>query len=98
MAVLRDLLESDIPAFFEHQQDPEAARRWRLSGQGTARRSTPTGHASSPTTRSLKKTIVFEGQVAGNIGSWPQDGRQLVSYWLGKEFGAKDSRRRPSPS
>ena len=36
-----------------------------------------------------KKTIVFEGQVAGNIGSWAQDGRRLVGYWVGKEFWGK---------
>jgi RimJ/RimL family protein N-acetyltransferase len=36
-----------------------------------------------------KKTIVFEGQVAGNIGSWEHDGRRLVGYWLGKEFWGK---------
>lgn len=35
------------------------------------------------------KTITFEGQVAGNIGSWEQDGRRLVGYWLGKEFWGK---------
>src|SRR5688500_2499043 len=35
------------------------------------------------------KTIVFEGQVAGNIGSWEQDGRRLVGYWLGREFWGK---------
>ena len=37
----------------------------------------------------LAKTIVFEGQVAGNIGSWEQDGRRLVGYWLGREFWGK---------
>ena len=28
----------------------------------------------------------MDGEVAGNIGSWEQDGRQLVGYWLGREF------------
>ena len=35
------------------------------------------------------KTIVFEGQVVGNVGSWEQDGRRLVGYWLGREFWGK---------
>jgi len=36
------------------------------------------------------KTIVVEGQVAGNVISWEDDeGRQLVGYWLGKEFWGK---------
>jgi len=36
-----------------------------------------------------KKTIVFGGQVAGNVVSWDQDGRRLVGYWVGKEFWGK---------
>ena len=37
----------------------------------------------------IHKTVVFEGQVAGNAVSWEQDGRRLVGYWLGKEFWGK---------
>ena len=28
----------------------------------------------------VKQTILLDGQVAGNIGSWPQDGVSLVGY------------------
>ena len=31
-------------------------------------------------------TIDADGEVAGNVVSWEQDGRQLVGYWLGREF------------
>ena len=37
----------------------------------------------------IKKTIVDEGEVAGNIGSWHQDGQRLVGYWIGREFWGK---------
>jgi RimJ/RimL family protein N-acetyltransferase len=37
----------------------------------------------------LNQTILVGGQVAGNIGSWPQDGVRLVSYWIGKEHWGK---------
>jgi RimJ/RimL family protein N-acetyltransferase len=33
----------------------------------------------------LNRTILVDGQVAGNIGSWAQDGVRLVGYWIGKE-------------
>lgn len=37
-----------------------------------------------------KKTIVFEGKVAGNVVSWDdEDGKRLVGYWVGKEFWGK---------
>jgi RimJ/RimL family protein N-acetyltransferase len=32
------------------------------------------------------RTIVCDGQVAGNIGSWMGGGRRLVAYWVGREF------------
>jgi RimJ/RimL family protein N-acetyltransferase len=35
------------------------------------------------------KTILFDGQVAGNIVSWVQDGEQEVGYWIGREFWGK---------
>src|SRR5688572_8276078 len=37
----------------------------------------------------VKQTILVDGQVAGNIGSWPQDGVRLVGYWIGKEYWGK---------
>ncbi|PYQ34013.1 MAG: hypothetical protein DMF55_10480, partial [Acidobacteria bacterium] len=33
-----------------------------------------------------KKTILFDGRVAGNIVSFQQLGRPLVGYWIGKEY------------
>ena len=32
------------------------------------------------------RTIDYDGAVAGNVGSWEQEGRQLVGYWIGREF------------
>ena len=34
----------------------------------------------------ILRTIVFDGQVAGNIVSWMQEGEQEVGYWLGRGF------------
>ena len=36
--------------------------------------------------RLIVRAIEVDGEVAGNIGSWEQDGLQLVGYWLGREF------------
>lgn len=33
-----------------------------------------------------KKTIVVDGEVAGHIGRWEQDGKRLVGYWIGKAY------------
>src|SRR5690242_1651058 len=83
--VLRDVEDDDIPIFFEQQNDPEAIemaafppREWEpfVEHWGRIRR--------DPTL--VTRTIVADGQVAGNIGSFPRDGRRLVGYWLGREF------------
>jgi RimJ/RimL family protein N-acetyltransferase len=88
MPVLRDVVESDLPVFFEHQRDPDATTMADFPARD---RNAFDAHwerlLADPSL--YKKTIVFEGQVAGNIGSWAQDGRQLVGYWVGKEFWGK---------
>ncbi len=37
----------------------------------------------------INRTILVDGRVAGNIGSWPQEGGRLVGYWIGREFWGK---------
>jgi RimJ/RimL family protein N-acetyltransferase len=88
VAVLRDVAESDLDAFFEHQREPEAnemavfAARDRDTFEAHWRRIL----ADDST---IQRTIVDGGEVAGNIGSWSQDGRRLVGYWIGREFWGK---------
>ncbi len=36
-----------------------------------------------------KKTILFNGQVAGNIVSWEEFGERRVGYWIGREYWGK---------
>ena len=88
MPLLRDVVESDLPVFFEHQQDPEATAMADFPARDRDAFDTHWERILADAGL-YKKTIVFEGQVAGNIGSWVQDGRRLVGYWLGKEFWGK---------
>ena len=86
--LLRDVIETDLPVFFEHQADPEAVAMADFPARD---REAFDAHwervLADPGL--YKKTIVSEDQVAGNIGSWEQDGRRLVGYWLGREFWGK---------
>jgi RimJ/RimL family protein N-acetyltransferase len=86
--LLRDVLESDLDAFYEHQREPEANEMAIFPARD---REAFDAHwrkilADDST---IQKTIVDEGEVAGNIGSWEQDGRRLVGYWVGREFWGK---------
>jgi RimJ/RimL family protein N-acetyltransferase len=85
--MLRDVIESDLPIFYEHQLDPESTRmagfaprkewavflaHWRTKILGN-----PAG---------CKQTIVWNERVAGNIVSWPQEERRMIAYWIGREY------------
>jgi RimJ/RimL family protein N-acetyltransferase len=85
MAVLRDVIEEDLPVFFEQQRDPEAVEMAAFP----AREREPFfehWHRIMGDDELVAKTIVSEGEVAGNISSWERDGKRLVGYWLGREF------------
>jgi RimJ/RimL family protein N-acetyltransferase len=86
--LLRDVTGDDLPIFFEDQQDPEAAHmaafpsrdrdafmaHWtRILGDETV----------------ITKTIVFDGEVAGNVVSFEWSGRREVGYWIGRRHWGK---------
>jgi len=84
--LLRDVIEADLPIYFEHQLDPEATRmaafpsrdreafmaHWRTKVLGEE-----TG---------IAKTVVVDGRVAGYVVSWQQSEEREVGYWIGREF------------
>jgi RimJ/RimL family protein N-acetyltransferase len=84
-AVLRDVVEADLPIFFEHQRDPEAVEMAAFP----AREREPFfehWHRIMADDELVAKTIVSDGEVAGNVVSFERDEKQLVGYWLGREF------------
>jgi RimJ/RimL family protein N-acetyltransferase len=88
VAILRDVVESDLDTFYEHQREPEANEMAIFPARD---RETFDAHWRKILADDslIQKTIVHEGEVAGNIGSWEQEGHQLVGYWIGREFWGK---------
>ena len=82
---LRPVEEADLPIFYEHQRDAEAAR---MAAFGSRDRPTFMAHWSQILADDtiLIRTILVDGQVAGNIVSWEQMGEREVGYWLGREY------------
>jgi RimJ/RimL family protein N-acetyltransferase len=85
---LRNVIESDLPIFFEQQLDPEATqmaafppREWEVFMAHWAK--------ILADTTGFIQTILFEGRVAGNIVSWEHSGQREVGYWLGKAYWGK---------
>ena len=87
-SVLRDVVESDLPVFFEHQRDPEAARMAAFPAREKEAFMAHWRKILADDTVATK-TILFEGEVAGNVGAFDRGGRRLVGYWLGREFWGK---------
>jgi RimJ/RimL family protein N-acetyltransferase len=85
MSVLREVVEADLPVFFDHQRDPEASA---MAAFPSRDRDPFMAHWARTLANdsALTWTIVCDGEVAGNIGCWVADGRRLVGYWIGREF------------
>jgi RimJ/RimL family protein N-acetyltransferase len=83
--VLRDVVESDLDAFFEHQRDPEATQMAHFPARDREAFDAHWRRILADDTLTTK-TIVDEGEVAGNIGCWPQDGKRFVGYWIGRAY------------
>jgi len=83
--VLRDVVASDLEVFYEHQLDPEATAMALFPARD---RDAFDAHWQRVLAddAAIKKTIEHDGRVVGNVLSWRQDGRQLVGYWVGREF------------
>jgi RimJ/RimL family protein N-acetyltransferase len=82
---LRDVQEADLPVFFDQQLDPHANRMAAFPARERDAFMTHWTKVLSSETI-MAKTIVFDGQVAGNVVSFEQFGELQVGYWLGKEY------------
>ncbi|GAA0813423.1 N-acetyltransferase GCN5 [Spirilliplanes yamanashiensis] len=83
---LRDVVDADLETLFAQEQEPEANRlahfparprdaflaHWRTRILGN-----PDGRAQA---------VEVDGELAGSIVAWWQDGRRFVGYWFGRAF------------
>ena len=89
--LLRNVVESDLPVFFEQQLDPVANQMAAFPARD---RETFMAHWTKILAgeTNILKTILYGDQVAGNIVSWeqPDEGSEReVGYWLGREYWGK---------
>jgi RimJ/RimL family protein N-acetyltransferase len=86
---LRNIEPNDLPIFFEQQLDPDATRMAAFPSRDRASFDAHWEKNILGNPDAIAQTILFDGKVAGNIGSWTQDGMRLVGYWIGKEYRGK---------
>lgn len=82
---LRGVEATDLALFFAHQQDPEAAAMAAFQPRDTEAFAQHWAKLLRDAT-CLKQTVLVDGQVAGNIGSWNSDGKREIGYWIDRAF------------
>jgi RimJ/RimL family protein N-acetyltransferase len=82
---LRDVTEEDLPTFFEQQIDVDAIRMAAFPARDRDAFMAH-WHTISDDASVIAKTVVVEGDVAGNVVSFEQSGERLVGYWIGQRF------------
>lgn len=82
---LRNVTEADLPIFYEQQRDPEATQMAAFPARS---RDAFMAHWTRivEDTSVQTKTILFNGEVAGNIVCFEQLGEREIGYWLGKDY------------
>ena len=82
---LREVKMADLPIFFKHQRDPVAAE---MAGFLSRDREHFMAHwkkiLAEPS--NTLRTILDDGEVVGNVVSFPEAGRMLIGYWIGREY------------
>ncbi len=83
--VLREVEAPDLTAFFDHQSDPEATRMAAFPARD---RKSFLAHWDKilDDESVVKKTILVEGEVAGNVVSFLHAGEREVGYWVGRQY------------
>jgi|SRR5918995_496584 RimJ/RimL family protein N-acetyltransferase len=85
---LREVTDTDVDVFFEHQRDPEANEMAAFPARGKeAHEQHWAKILNDPTV--VSRTIVVGHEVAGNIGSWLQGDMRLIGYWIGRDHWGK---------
>ena len=86
---LRDVVEDDLPVFFDHQRDPVANQMAAFPARD---REAFMEHWTSNIVGNdagWNRTILLDGDVVGYILSWADDEETLVGYWIGREHWGK---------
>ena len=86
--LLRDVMQDDLPIFFEQQLDPVATQMAAFPARDRQAFMAHWAKILGDETV-ITQTILFDGQVAGNIVSFELAGAREVGYWIGRQYWGK---------
>ena len=90
--VLREVMMSDLPIFFDQQLDSEANWMAAFTRKDPADRDAFLAHWTKilEDEANTIQTILFNGRVAGSVSSYVDEDEHLeVTYWIGKPYWSK---------
>lgn len=82
---LREVVEGDLPVFFANQLDAEATAMAAWPSRDLDAHMARWARIMADETL-VARTVLADGEIAGDIGSWEHDGVREVGYWLGRAF------------
>lgn len=85
---LRPVIDSDLPVFFEHQQDPVVVQMAAFTAADPADRVAFSAHWAKirSDAQIMIRTVLVDGEAAGHVASFVQFGEREVTYWLGRRY------------
>jgi RimJ/RimL family protein N-acetyltransferase len=88
---LRDVVEDDLPIFFEFQLDPDANYMAAFTARDPSNHEAFVAHWKKilADATNIIQTIVCDGQVVGSVSSYEDAGKPEVTYWIGKAYWGK---------
>jgi len=88
MVTLRDVLNSDLPLFYEYQRDERAVEMTSYPPRDPQAFEAHWDKIQANAAITIQ-TILFNEQVAGHILCFEVNGEKEVGYWLGRDFWGK---------
>jgi RimJ/RimL family protein N-acetyltransferase len=82
---LRRVEERDLDVLFDYETDREAAEMAAFPSRDRDRFAAHWAKVRADEAN-VVRSIMVEDVVAGYIGSWPQDGQQMLGYWIGRPW------------
>jgi RimJ/RimL family protein N-acetyltransferase len=88
---LRDVIDEDLPIFFELLADPVARHMAAFVAKDPADRAAFDRHWAKivADTSVVKRTVLVDGRLAGQVLSYEESGERLVCYWFARECWGK---------
>jgi RimJ/RimL family protein N-acetyltransferase len=85
---IRETQESDLPILFENQRDPASSA---MAGVPAREWDAYIAHWQKvrADTANLHWTILFDGQIVGDLVSFPHDGRREIGYRIAQQYWGK---------